>query len=628
MKKLLLSLLLCFLSISSWGVSKDTPQLCMEMLQRFQPWLLKDYVEIDSLHGTFKGENTFGNDEKGVRTNADLSMIAAFLQKYSFSKSDELADKAMKSLRYAIDTHRSVRKYPCKHGKYWGSSSQKQHQWESSLWAFSVAWSAYFQWENLTDEMKSDLHKLLVAECNYELERAIPTGFKGDTKAEENGWEVDVLAAALGLFPNDSLAPRWYQRMNEFAINSYSHPSDASNSKIVDEINQLSVAALYKGANLYPDWTLQNHDFFHTSYQNVVIQELGEAYLALSLFSKVAETQKEWPKKALLHNCDKVTRNVLNWLTLPDGEQAMPNGNDWSLFLYDQITSYSTIACFLGDADALYFERQAANQIANRQKATSDGSWLLRADVGGRRMGVEAHRVMMSYLMHQFKSPDLNATTWNDFMNRHSNAQLFPSQKVVRALYPDYFACFGWSEGKKSYTGYFAPLDSTNNNLVVPFRKYNTGNLIGYYKVKGHKVNAVPASQPIFEVKDRDFIVRGSLYENDSTLLRKFVLKTSSKGLIYEDEVQLLKPVEILEDHTGMLAISTDEFTRTQRNILSSKGTVIIDKLLKIQSNSTETVVIGDESIENSIKTIKVYPFGGKPLLKHRVIYKSMSKGY
>ena len=63
----------------------------------------------------------------------------------------------------------------------------------------------------------------------------------------------------------------------------------------------------------------------------------------------------KWKSNALLHNCDQVTKNVLNWLTLPDGEQAMPNGNDWSLFLYDQLTSYSTMACMLRDVDALYF---------------------------------------------------------------------------------------------------------------------------------------------------------------------------------------------------------------------------------------------------------------------------------
>ena len=44
---------------------------------------------------------------------------------------------------------------------------------------------------------------------------------------------------------------------------------------------------------------------------------------------------------------------VLCRLALADGELAMPNGNDWSMFLYDQITSYTTAACFLRDPNAL-----------------------------------------------------------------------------------------------------------------------------------------------------------------------------------------------------------------------------------------------------------------------------------
>ena len=105
-----------------------------------------------------------------------------------------------------------------------------------------------------------------------------------------------------------------------------------------------------------------------------------------------------------MHNNDKVQKEVLNWLALADGELAMPNGNDWSLFLYDQITSYTTNACFLRDADALMLENLAYKMIKARQTTTSDGSWLLRSDIGARRMGVEAHRVMMTYLMHSVAS--------------------------------------------------------------------------------------------------------------------------------------------------------------------------------------------------------------------------------
>ena len=621
MKKIILLFLSVLMTISLSAHSSFVKEHALKdsllgMLARFTQYVSTDYQDIDEKYGCFRGENTMGSDERGVRTNADLSMVCAFLSHYAQGKVklphpvtwQRIDSIAYKSLSFALDTHKAVHLRTCRDKRYWGSVSKKDHQWESSLWALSVAYSAFFQWNKLSSAQKDKLYRLLKAECNYELERDIPTGYQADTKAEENGWEVGVLAAAIGLFPNDSLASHWFERMRAFAINSYSHPSDATNNKVIDPwFDSKTVADLYQGANLYEDWTLQNHGFFHTSYQNVVIQELGEAALALRLFQG---EHIKWKSNALLHNCDQVTKNVLNWLTLPDGEQAMPNGNDWSLFLYDQLTSYSTMACMLRDVDALYFENQAYKQIRHRQLTTSDGSWLLRPDVGGRRMGVQSHRVMMSWLMHEMLSTsEMQPTVWSEFQKRHAEAKFFPCQRIVRTLTKNYFACFSWSEGKNSYTGYIAPLDLSNNNLVVPFRKFNTGNLLGYIQLQNKNINARPIDTPHFMLQGNYFQVKGLLIENDSTLKRSFTLTSNGHGLDYRDEVLVLRDTEIQADRTGMIAISTDAFTCTEREIYQKKGKTSIDGLLEVKADTPLSAEIGDGSVENSINTIKVYPF-------------------
>ena len=384
----------------------------LQMLADFATYMKHDFQDcaapnsIGEACGCFKGEHTMANDERGVRPNADLSMICAFLSKYGKGKVSLPADvtwtdiesMAMKSLVFAYSTHKANKLKVCSGNNYWGSTSSSDAVWESSLWAMSVAYSAFFQWDKLSDTQKDYIYQLLKAECNYELHRTIPTGYAGDTKAEENGWEADVLAVTLGLFPNDPLAPQWFERLREFAVNSYSHQDDATDATIIDPTyDNKTVKDLYKGQNLYDDFTLQNHNYFHTSYQNVVIQELGEAALALKLFQQELYGTEKWHTNALMHHNDKVMQEVLYWLALSDGELAMPNGNDWSLFLYDQITSYSTNACFLRDPHALMLENLAYKMIKHRQQTTTDGSWLLRADVGARRMGVEAHRVMMTW---------------------------------------------------------------------------------------------------------------------------------------------------------------------------------------------------------------------------------------
>lgn len=181
----------------------------LQMLASFTNYIVGDYQYISPEYACFRGENTMGSDERGVRTNADLSMVSAFMCRYAADSValpagvtyNQLDTMAMKTLAYAVATHKAVRKRTCRDGRYWGSTGRNDKQWESSLWALSVAYSALFQWDKLSPTMKADIHRLLRAECNYELERDIPTGYRYDTKAEENGWEVGVLAAACSPRP-------------------------------------------------------------------------------------------------------------------------------------------------------------------------------------------------------------------------------------------------------------------------------------------------------------------------------------------------------------------------------------------------------------------------------------------
>ncbi len=613
----------------------------LQMLANFATYLKNDFQDcaapnsLGEACGCFRGENTMGNNEQGVRPNADLSMICAFLVKYGKDKVtlpagvtwDDLQTMAMKSLVFAYSTHKANKLKVCAGNNYWGSTSTSDYAWESSLWAMSVAYSAYFQWDKLSDEQKNYIYKLLKAECNYELQRSIPTGYNGDTKAEENGWEADILAATLGLFPNDALAPQWFQRLREFATNSYSHIADATDQTIIDpDYDNKTVKDLYKGKNLYDDYTLQNHNYFHTSYQNVVIQELGEAALALKLFQQGLYGEEKWKTNALMHNNDKVMSEVLYWLALADGELAMPNGNDWSLLLYDQITSYSTNACFLRDPHALMLENLAYKMIKARQTTTADGSWLLRADVGARRMGVEAHRVMMTWLMHEaLSTADMTATSWDDFNRTFSQAKHFASQNIVRAATDSRFTTFSWSTGLSSYTGYIAANSVDKNKIIVPYRANNTGNFIGWYEVSGKATNAIPVVSGIYQLKDNAWAMNGELQTNDATLNNRFAIySTPGNAVMYIDYVRANQNATITKEKGGLMAISVDELTKTQRTLTTSSDKVAtdgatlrtlngnwlnIDDAVGIVTPAYRTFAFGEKANNNSVMTAKLYAF-------------------
>ena len=604
------------LRVAAFMPEQQMQDSLLQMLTRFTTYMKADFQpcqepnSVGEACGCFRSNNTMKSNEDGVRPNADMGMVCAFLTKYARGKTtlpedvtwDDVERMARQSLVFAYSTHKANRLKVCADGHYWGSVSNKDHVWESSLWAMSVAYQAAFLWDSLTEQQHKYIYQLLKAECNYELERMALTGYKGDTKAEENGWEVDVLAATLALFPNDELAPYWRERMYDFAINSYSHPDDEKDKTVVYKGRR--VCELYRGANLYPDYTLQNHNYFHTSYQNVVIQELGEAALALG--------RKEGA--SLLHNCREVCDNVLWWLALSDGELAMPNGNDWSLFLYDQITSYSTMACILRDPDALMLEQLAFEMIRHRQQTTPDGSWLLRSDIGARRMGVQAHRVMMTWLMHHvWSTADLVPTEWEAFRQRYSAARVLPCQNVVRASTKDHFTCFSWSEGLKSYTGYIAPhqtssLKPQTSNLVVPFKAHNTGNLLGWYEVEGRRTNAVPADNPQYLLDGDEWTLYGHLLCNDSVLDMRFAIhSTAGNAVIYTDTIRAREDCTILCEKGGLLAISEDELTTKHRTYYMGKGWVNIDDRFGIVSSKEKMMIVDEPQNVNSVLTALLY---------------------
>ena len=67
----------------------DMKNHLLQMLADFTPYMKNNWMAIDDLNtageplGVFKGENTQGNNEQGVRHSADFSMICAFLCKYA-----------------------------------------------------------------------------------------------------------------------------------------------------------------------------------------------------------------------------------------------------------------------------------------------------------------------------------------------------------------------------------------------------------------------------------------------------------------------------------------------------------------------------------------------------------------
>ncbi len=566
----------------------------LQMVAKFAPYLVRNFRDEGLVNnqkipvGGFMSQRAMTSDEDGIRSTSDLGLACAFLYKYGKANNitlpdsisyDKIYDMARKSLVFVYSTHRSNCLFRCTDNNYWGSSWGKFIQFESGLWAMGMAYQAYFLWDTLSDKEKECVRQVLESECLAVTSLPVVCNMPSNTMAEENGWDACVLAAYVGLFPDHKLSQIFFKKLRQKAVNVLSHKSDAKNKTVIDPlIDTMRVYDFHVGDNLFKDYTLQNHGYFHPGYQNVAIQELGEAALALYLFQSDLYGKVSYSTNALFHNCQVVQDSVLNYLVLPDGELSMPNGNDWSLFLYDQIAAYSTLACFLKNPDALMLENQAYKLIRARQETTIDGSWLLRPDVNQRRMGVQAHRVIMAYLMHHILSTDqLRPTRWSDLMNRVYNTKLFDCQNFIRAWSKDRFVALSLTPSLM-YGGYFTPNRPDANKIVVPFSRYSTNSMMGYYLLRNGAVGARFNSAPKYQISGNSFVADADFLICSNNMERNFTIYcTPGNSVITLDMVRNGKNEhQFQEQNAAMLGISFDPFTNINRTFHYDGGVSLL----------------------------------------------------
>lgn len=641
---IILSLLVSATLFADSGNDISIKKKCLDILAKSMTYTASIYTDAginnsgDSC-GYFKATNAGMNNEDGVRTNADMAMVCAFV--YNYGKKNhivlpakisypQLRTMALKALRYAYSTHRALQLKKTTNNGYWGTSIMDAdgknggYTWESSLWCESIGMTAWLLKDCIPEKDWLGVMRIIQAEADHELTRDIPTGFDGDTKAEENGWETNVLAMACALYPNSENANRWYDKMRAFAFNCYTVAEDSTDNTIIDG---QPARKWYRGQNLYDDFTLQNHNYFHTSYQNVVIQELSESLLILKMIQ--GNEPKFKTSETLLWHQKDVFDKVLKELALHDGELAMPNGNDWSMFLYDQLTAYTAMATIFRDADALMLEKAALTNIQKRQNTTTNGAWMLNPDIGARRMGVTAHRVMMTYLMHDtYPVGNMRPTEWNAFTEAHSKTVYFPSQKIVRGMTKDKFTCFSWSKGLNDYTGIIIPNDTSNNNLMVPYKTHGTGNMLGYY----NDLQSTASGEPVFDLHDEEWSVSGALKAAGGKIKQYFYIWSTPGNAVavIEKLVPEDSTVVLTQQKGGLMAVSVDPFTRSIRNIYSDKGLIatngaglkvfnsdwvnidnkfgIVCKYDNSGKQKENEMAFGDRTLTNSIYTAKIYP--------------------
>jgi hypothetical protein len=304
------------------------------------------------------------SEEHWIRPNTGAVQGFCFL--YRFGPYDEkvvglarpalMQEAILPLMRYLTTTHLTGTR-PTSDGKPWGDA------WQSAHWAQMLGRGAWWVWDDLPDDVRQGVRRVVAHEADRIAGSEPPHRILQDTKAEENAWNAQILSVAVLLMPDDARRPAWETAFQRWVMSSFLRPADETSREVVDG---RTVAEQFSGANVYDDFTLENHGFVHPDYMTTFSLSLGCA-LDYTLTGRR-------PPEALLFNTAGIYEN-LKWFLLPDGGFVYPSGQDWTLFRHPGwIHVHLLEAVYGGDPDAWRLALRSLSAMEKMQSRNASGA--------------------------------------------------------------------------------------------------------------------------------------------------------------------------------------------------------------------------------------------------------------
>jgi hypothetical protein len=301
--------------------------------------------------------------EHWIRPNTGSLVGFAFLYRFGnynqdiigISRERLLNENIIPMMRYLVRTHLTG-DLNTSEGKKWGNV------WQSAHWAYSLAKGAWWIWDYLPIDVQEGIRNIVKFEAARFYDVEPPFQLKLDTKSEENAWNSQIFQAAMLLMPQDKDYLIWENLLKKWVISAYIKPSDLKSKRKVSGI----LLSSFKGANIYDDFTLENHGIVHPDYMG--------AFILTSQFGlDYAMQNKQIPEFVFFNN--KGIYENLKWFTLSDGGLNYPSGQDWPIYsIPDWLFLHIHSAAFKNDPDAPELARRVLDCTEKMQKRNSAGN--------------------------------------------------------------------------------------------------------------------------------------------------------------------------------------------------------------------------------------------------------------
>jgi hypothetical protein len=333
----------------------------------------------------------------GVRGNSGIAVAYAVLC-LALPNDPRFAtrlSRVRQALNYDYNTH-VTGNYNTTSGNKWGWSGVST-DWQTPEWSGSMGLACILVQSNLPAATINGVRTVVVSEANHRASIAPASGHVADTKAEENAWQGNILALAAAWMNTSNSAVTWSNAAIKYLANTYT----------VGNTTGDPLASWLTTVNLYNDWALENHDFYHPTYEMVAGMSSGDSLL----MARMANPNIAAPLQVFAeHNVMSVWTNNLSGMIMDSGDFGYPDGLDWELHDYEQYSFIAWMAAHFNDPIARWDDLRLAQLTRYRQTVNNNdttapayyGAFVGVSGGGFYREAVEARRVAICWLHWNF----------------------------------------------------------------------------------------------------------------------------------------------------------------------------------------------------------------------------------
>lgn len=493
-----------------------------------------------------------GHEENDIRPIAYAAMVNAFLARVPPSaggwpamRVERMRADARAALRYLVQGH-VTGDGACLNGKRWGN------QWQSAMWTRAAGLAGWFVWEDLDPGLRDGLARLVEFEADRFLRLAPKNSRAGDTGAEENAWNAQILSLACNLMPGHPRAPSWAEAANLWMYNALSVAADATDPRPGD--GGRAIASWVRTTNALPDFTVENHGLVHVGYLKTTISMLLEGALPYLL------TGVPVPQACQHHTAEgfEVVLRCMGW----DAAPIYFSGSDWKIVQTQptDVMQYAFMSLLAGNRQAAYLEAAALERTARLQQVEA-GYYNVRRDLLS--AGMAATRMVAAWLTHAQLGSGAEPVSAAGF-NRHiSGVTLLEHGQVLLHRTPTKFASFSWGPKRMALA-----LPTDGSAIVWPhFASY-----VGLINDQDAAAPRAKVCAVRHEQRPDGFTVMAVL-DRFNGAVEQCVLFTSLPGnvTVYVERLKVAKDFPMQTRETGIVGLEYD-LGRNERTLFTRLG--------------------------------------------------------